>query len=179
MWTFGDLCFEGLPQVLALIHTLGWGKKQDSEKLCSDTHISRGCLEEVASTKSTARAQQVSSPTGWPGLFSPLHTSTRLCTQPGLSRRRSSQRDGVQFPRRWTNLNIWFCYGSHGLFTKEIKAYLFLHKTDTESCSCMSAEHGWALWPSHSLWPHQNFNTPHHPFWENSLLATRPAFPIN
>lgn len=84
-----------------------------------------GCLEEVASTQSTARAKQLSSPMVWPGPSSPLS----LCTQPGLSqreRRRLGQRGGVLFPWRRLNSNIWFCCGSHGLFTKEIKAYLFL-----------------------------------------------------
>lgn len=128
-WNSEDPCFEGLPQVLASTCTPGWRKKQDSEKQCSDTLIAGGCLEEMASTESTARAKQVSSPLGWLGPSSPLHPSTHLCTQSGLSRRqrsRSGQRDGVQFPRRWTNPTIWFCHGSHGLLAKEIKAYLFL-----------------------------------------------------
>ena len=90
------------------------------QELCSDTLASGVRLEEVASTESW-----------WWARWDPphLHPSTCLCTQPGLShreRRPSGQRDGVQFSRRWVNLNIWFCHGSHGLFTEEIKAYLFL-----------------------------------------------------
>lgn len=77
-----------------------------------------GCLEEKHQEPIRVSRTLLSSP-----------PSTWLCTQPGLSHwdgRRSSQRDAAHFPSRQTNLNVWFCPGSHALLAKEIKAYLFL-----------------------------------------------------
>lgn len=86
-------------------------------------------------------ARQLCSPCA--GQDPPLHPSTCLYTKSGLSHREGSclgQRDGVWFPRRWTNSNIWFSGASHGLFTEEIKARLFLAEDGTDSRGCMSAE---------------------------------------
>lgn len=68
-----------------------------------------------------------SSPSPWADQDPPL-LSTRapsLASPPGRGGAPVKEH-GVRFPRRWTNLSIWFCHGSHGLFTKEIKACLFL-----------------------------------------------------
>lgn len=120
--------FEGLPQVLPSTSAPGWRKKRGQWGTVIGQPVSDGCLEEGQALRAH-HGKAALQPLSWAGPFSPLPL-TWLCTQPGLSHRDgrcSCQRDGgVHFPSRWMNLNVCFCPGSPGLFTKEIKADLFL-----------------------------------------------------
>lgn len=103
----------------------GRRKKQENEKPCSGFLPSQRCLEEVVAV----RAQP--GPKSFSGLARTLPSHWAPVCAPSLASpaRRGgggSQREGIQFLRRWIDSNIWFHHGSQGLLTEEIKVYLFL-----------------------------------------------------
>lgn len=148
----------------------GKGKKQDSKKLCSGPYLS-GC-------KSTARTKQpfgagqdnISTPPEHPLYPAQPSPSCR-------GRRREGQNDGVGFPRRWMDSNIWFYGSSHGLLTEEIKACLFLAQDRHRFLQlCVSrAQRSFltAAFTTATPKPH----CPHCPFWGKLSFRCQISFP--
>lgn len=97
-----------------------------------------GCLEEGQALRAH-QGKAALQPLPWARPFSPLPQHMAVHSAWPLSREWEvlPSEGCVHFPGRWTNLNVWFCPGSHGLLTKEIKVFISGTRLDTDSCGCM------------------------------------------